>query len=189
MRDTSRDNRMIGERLEIRLATLADLNACLALDDSFETDYVWQLEERRDAYSVASTFRLTRLPRTMKVTGIVSRDGVAEKYRQGTNLWVYDDDGVRGFIDATVEEWNQSACISHLAVARVHRHKGIGTQLLRTVLEWAHLKKLGIVLTDTSTKAHPAISFYQKHGFAFCGFSDRLYPNRDIAMLFALNLR
>ncbi len=174
--------------MEIRLATLADLNACLALDDSFETDYVWQLEERRDTYSVASAFRLTRLPRTMKVTGIISRDGVAEKYRRGANLWVYDDGGVCGFIAATVEEWNQSACISHLAVARTQRRKGIGTKLLRTVLEWARLKKLNVVLTDTSTKAYPAIALYQKHGFAFCGFSDRLYPNHDIAMLFALKL-
>ncbi len=174
--------------MEIRLATLADLNACLALDDSFETDYVWQLDERHDAMSVSAVFRLTRLPRTMKVTGIISRDGVAEKYRRGANLWVYDDGGVRGFIAGTVEEWNRSACISHLAVARTHRRKGIGTQLLRTVLEWAHLKKLDVALTDVPTKAHPAISFYQKHGFVFCGFSDRLYPNRDIAMLFALNL-
>lgn len=175
--------------MEIRLATLADLTACLALDDSFETDYVWQLDERRDASNVSSVFRLTRLPRTMKVTGIISRDGVAENYRRGANLWVYDDGGVRGFVDATVEEWNQSANIHHLAVARAHRRKGIGTQLLRTVLEWARLKKLSVVLTDTPTKAHPAIAFYQKHGFSFCGFSDRLYPNRDIAMLYALNLR
>ena len=180
---------LLGERMEIRLATLADMNACLALDDAFETDYVWQLEERRDAYSVSAVFRLTRLPRTMKVTGIISRDGVAENYRQGANLWVYDDGGICGFVDATVEEWNQSACIHHLAVMRAQRRKGIGTKLLRTVLEWARLKKLSVVLTDTSTKAYPAITLFQKHGFAFCGFSDRLYPNRDIAMLFALNLR
>ena len=175
--------------MEIRLATLADLNACLALDDSFETDYVWQLEERRDALTVSAQFRLTRLPRTMRVTGVVSRDGVSEKYRKGSNLWVYDDGGVCGFIAAYVEEWNQSAYISHIAVARAQRRKKIGTQLLRTVLEWAHLKKLDVALTDAPTKAYPAIAFYQKHGFGFCGFSDRLYPNRDIAMFFALKLR
>ncbi|MBI5034162.1 MAG: GNAT family N-acetyltransferase [Chloroflexi bacterium] len=175
--------------MEIRLATLADLNACLLLDDSFETDYVWQVDERRDAHSISSVFRLTRLPRTMKVTGVISRDGVSEKYRKGSNLWVYDNGGVCGFIAASVEEWNQSANISHVAVARVQRRKKIGTQLMQTVLEWARLKKLSIVLADAPTKAYPAIAFYQKHGFSFCGFSDRLYPNRDIAMLFALKLR
>jgi GNAT superfamily N-acetyltransferase len=180
---------LLGEAMEIRLATLADLNACLSLDDSFETDYVWQLDAKHDAQSISSIFRLTRLPRTMKVTGIISRDSVGENHRRGGNLWVYDDDGVRGFIGATYEEWNQSACIKHLAVSRAYRRNGIGTRLLHTVLNWAEQKKLGIALADASTKAYPAICFYQKHGFAFCGSNDRLYPNRDIAMLFAISLQ
>jgi hypothetical protein len=46
-----------------------------------------------------------------------------------------------------------------------------------------------VILLDTPTKAHPAICLYQKHGFVFCGFNDQLYPNRDIAMFFALSLR
>ena len=44
-------------------------------------------------------------------------------------------------------------------------------------------------MLDTPTKDYPAICFYQKHGFAFCGFNDQLYPNHDIALLFALSLR
>jgi ribosomal protein S18 acetylase RimI-like enzyme len=176
-------------KMEIRLATLADLNACLKLDDSFQTEYVWQMDARNDATSLSATFRLTRLPRPMRVTGIISPDEVIYDHQHGGNLWVYDDGGVRGFIGAVVEEWNQSACIHSIAVASAYRRQGIGARLMRTVLDWARQKKLRVALLDTPTKAHPAICFYQKHGFTFCGFSDRMYPNRDIAMLFALNLR
>jgi len=176
--------------MEIRLATLADLNACLALDDSFETEYVWQMEERREARQIAVNLRLTRLPRPMKVRNAVSRDDLVADYQRGENLWVYDEDGgIVGFISAVAEEWNQSASIHNLAVAPAYRRKGIGSLLMRTVLDWARQKKLRVVLLDTSTKNYPAICFYQKHGFTFCGFNDQLYPNRDIALLFALNLR
>jgi ribosomal protein S18 acetylase RimI-like enzyme len=176
--------------MEIRLATLADLNACLALDDSFETEYVWQMEERREARQIAVNLRLTRLPRPMKVRNAVSRDDLVADYQRGENLWVYDEDGgIVGFISAVAEEWNQSASIHNLAVAPAYRRKGIGSLLMRTVLDWARQKQLRVVLLDTSTKNYPAICFYQKHGFTFCGFNDQLYPNRDIALLFALNLR
>jgi ribosomal protein S18 acetylase RimI-like enzyme len=176
--------------MEIRLATLADLNACLALDDSFETEYVWQMEERSEARQITVNLRLTRLPRPMKVRNVVSRDDLVSDYQRGDNLWVYDEGGVIvGFISAVAEEWNQSASIHNLAVAPAYRRKGIGSLLMRTVLDWARQKKLRVVLLDTSTKNYPAICFYQKHGFTFCGFNDQLYPNRDIAMLFALNLR
>ncbi len=175
--------------MEIRLATLTDLNACLMVDDSFETEHVWQMEERNDAKNISVNFRLTRLPRPMKVSGIISRDEIAFNYQRGGGLFVVDDGGVCGFIDVTVSEWNQAVCINNLAVAPAHRRKGIGTRLMRTALDWARQKKLRVALLDTSTKDYPAICFFQKHGFAFCGFSDRLYPNRDIAMLFALNLR
>lgn len=176
--------------MEIRLATLADLNACLALDDSFETEYVWQMEERSDVRNITVNLRLTRLPRPMKVRDAVSRDDLVADYQRGDNLWVYaEGSAIAGFISAVVEEWNQSASIHNFAVAPAYRRKGIGSALMRTVLDWAHQKKLRVVMLDTSTKNYPAICFYQKHGFTFCGFNDQLYPNRDIAMLFALNLR
>jgi ribosomal protein S18 acetylase RimI-like enzyme len=176
--------------MEIRLATLADLNACLKLDDSFETEYVWQMEERNGAANIAINFRLTRLPRPMKVSNTVSRDELIHDYQHAANLFVADDGGgVRGFIDVMASDWNQAACINNFVVAPAHRRQGVGGQLMRAALDWARQKKLRVALLDTSTKDYPAICFYQKYGFTFCGFSDQMYPNRDIAMLFALNLR
>jgi ribosomal protein S18 acetylase RimI-like enzyme len=175
--------------MEIRLANLVDLNACLAIDDSFETECVWQMEEHASSGSIAVSFRLTRLPRPMKVSGVISRDDVVYNFQRGGVLFVADDGAVRGFVDVTAAEWNQAAYINNLAVAPACRRRGVGARLLHAALDWARQQKLRVALLDTSTKDYPAICFYQKHGFAFCGFNDQLYPNRDIAVLLALNLR
>ena len=175
--------------MEIRLAYLGDLNACLAIDDSFETEYVWQMEEHAGTGDIAVGFHLARLPRPMKVASIISRDDVLYNYQHGGALFVADDGAVRGFIDVTESGWNQVASINNLVIAPGFRRKGIGMLLMRAALDWARQKKLVTAMLDTSTKDHPAICFYQKQGFSFCGFNDQLYPNHDIALLFALNLR
>ncbi|MCL4393572.1 MAG: GNAT family N-acetyltransferase [Chloroflexi bacterium] len=175
--------------MEIRPANLSDLNTCIAVDDSFETDFVWQMEERTGPTDVNVSFRLARLPRPMKVTGVVSGDDVLFNFQHGGVLFVADEGGIKGFIDVSATGWNQMAYVNNLAVAPGFRRKGVGTRLMRAALDWARQKKLRAVMLDTSTKDYPAICFYQKHGFAFCGFNDQLYPNRDIALLFSLTLR
>jgi GNAT superfamily N-acetyltransferase len=176
--------------MEIRPGSQVDLNGCLALDASFETDYVWQMEERTVNGDIVVRLHLARLPRPMRVTGVISPDGISHSVANGGSLFVAEERGqICGYLDVTVSEWNQAAMVNSLAVAPAFRRKGLGSSLLRTALEWAQRKRLHMALLDTSTKAYPAICFYQKHGFSFCGFNDQLYPNRDIAMFFALALR
>jgi ribosomal protein S18 acetylase RimI-like enzyme len=176
--------------MEIRLATYADLNQCLGLDTSFETEYVWQMKERNSNGDIAIGFHLTRLPRPMKVTGVISPDDVSHNFMNGGVLFVADEGSqVCAFVDVTTSEWNEAALINNLVVAPAVRRKGLGSRLMRVALDWARQKKLRLALLDTPTKAYPAICLYQKHGFTFCGFSDQWYPNRDIAMFFALGLR
>jgi ribosomal protein S18 acetylase RimI-like enzyme len=177
--------------MEIRLANLTDLNACLGIDDSFDTDYVYQVEERNTSSDISVSFHLVRLPRPMKVPHIISRDELALDFqRNGSGaIFVAEDGAVRGFIDIEESSWNQVAYINNFAVAPAYRRKGIGVQLMRAALEWARQKKLRGAMLDTTTKDYPAICFYQKQGFVFCGFNDQLYPNRDIAMLYGLSFR
>lgn len=175
--------------MEIRLADLGDLNACATIDDAFETDYVWQMEERTGPGDISIAFRLARLPRPMKVTGVISADDVARNFQKGGVLLVADDEGVRGFIDVTETEWNQGAYVNNLLIAPSYRRKGVATRLIRSALDWARQRELRMAMLDTSTKDYPAICLYQKLGFSFCGFNDQLYPNRDIALLFSMNLR
>jgi ribosomal protein S18 acetylase RimI-like enzyme len=176
--------------MEIRPASLSDLNACLAMETSFETDYVWQMEERNNAGNIAVGFRKTRLPRPVRVSGIVAPESIVSNFKRGGMLFVADDgSGVRGFVDVMESEWNQAVSINNLAVASSFRRKGLGSRLMRTVLDWAKQKKSRAILLHVPTKCYPAICLAQKYGFAFCGFNDQLYPNRDIALYFSLKLR
>ena len=51
----------------IRPALATDLKRCLALDPSFVTDQVWQMDSRLSDGQIAVNFRAARLPREMRV--------------------------------------------------------------------------------------------------------------------------
>ncbi len=175
--------------MQIRLARPDDLAEVLAVDDSFETEYVWQMEEQHRPGLVNVSFRQSRLPRPMRVTDLCKPDDIVRDLQNGGTLFVAQQNGIHGFLDIAAIEWNQSAYINNFAIAPAHRRRGVGTALMRAGLDWARSQKLRMAMLDTSTKDYPAICFYQKHGFQLCGYNDQLYPNRDIALYFALNLR
>jgi ribosomal protein S18 acetylase RimI-like enzyme len=45
------------------------------------------------------------------------------------------------------------------------------------------------MVLEMQPKNYPAIQLAQKLGFDFCGYNDRYYANRDIALFFAKGLR
>jgi ribosomal protein S18 acetylase RimI-like enzyme len=60
---------------------------------------------------------------------------------------------------------------------------------MRHASQWARKQGALTILAETTTKNYPALCFYQKLGFQFCGFNDHYYANQDIALFFALGLR
>jgi ribosomal protein S18 acetylase RimI-like enzyme len=107
--------------------------------------------------------------------------------------WVPPPEGgepplVYGFCQADVQEWQQTVWINHLIVDRRFRRHSIGTALLSTCVKWARQKGLERIMVAVQTKNYPGIAFCQKHGFAFCGFNEHYFPNRDIAVLLALKI-
>jgi ribosomal protein S18 acetylase RimI-like enzyme len=176
--------------MNIRSAQVRDLDACLALDESFETEYVWQMETTRSPGAVQLGFRTTRLPRAMRVVVHSPRDSLADHFEQGQCVFVAEDyPRIAGYVDAIMEAGERVGWIQSLVVAGDLRRQKIGTQLLAVTLDWARDKKLRTVMASVSTKNFPASAFLQKHGFTFCGFNDQYYHNRDIALFFACNLK
>jgi ribosomal protein S18 acetylase RimI-like enzyme len=174
----------------VRKAELADLNACLLIDPSFVTDHVWQMESRDSEGVVSVTFRTVRLPRPMKVSYPRDTDGLIDNWRRGECfLTAHEDAEVVGFLDMTIQPWNMTGWVNNLVVAKPHRRRGIGTVLLRSALRWGQEMHLLKVVTETQTKNYPAIKFYQKNAFSFCGYNDRYYVNQDIALFFVQPLR
>lgn len=147
------------------------------------------METTREPGVIKVGFRVSRLPRKMKVTSVVGRDTLLEHYERGECFLVADEnDAVHGYLDASADQWKRLAWINSLTVAPEHRRAGIGKALLRAMLDWARAHNLERVIVETQTKNYPASSLFQKQGFAFCGFNDQYYSNRDIAIFFALSL-
>ncbi len=176
--------------MNIHSAQARDLDACLALDPSYETDYVWQLETTRGQDVVTVVLRETRLPRTMRVACTPARDLLVEHFERGECFLVAEEEGaVRGYLDATGDTWKQIGWINQLTVAPERRRRGIGKALLRAGLEWARGQALTTMMAEMPTKNHPASALMQKAGFVLAGYNERFYSNRDIAVFFALGLR
>lgn len=174
----------------VRPATLADLNACLSLDHASETDHVWQMKVHEGESQVDVAFQKVRLPRHMPVAYPRSLEQLVEDWQRDEGFLTAEVDGeVAGYLDLLVYPWQQVGWVANMAVDRVHRRKGIGTALMRHARQWAREQGLRSLQAEATTKNYPALSFYRKVGFQFCGFNDRYYQNQDIALFFVLNLR
>jgi GNAT superfamily N-acetyltransferase len=176
--------------MNVRPATLADLNACLLLDHSSVTDHVWQMKVEETESQVSVTFHTVRLPRRMRADYPRDLEQLVEDWQRGEGFLVAEVDGeVRGYIDLLARPWQRMGWVAHMAVDRAHRRQGVGRALVRHARIWAREHSLHMILAEATTKNYPALCFYQNLGFQFCGFNDHYYTNQDIALFFAQILR
>ena len=181
---------MRAAEIVIRPAELGDVKVCCALNGSYVTEHVWQMEARVGEEGIALAFRQVKLPRPMRVGYPRHSEQLVENWRRDECFLVAEEGGsVQGYIDMTVQAWHRTGWINNLVVAKSRRREGIGSALLRAALEWARERELKQIVAEAQTKNYPAICFFQKNGFVFCGFSDRHYLNKDIAVFFAQDLK
>jgi ribosomal protein S18 acetylase RimI-like enzyme len=174
----------------VRPAALADLNACLLLEHACVTDHVWQMKVEEAEAEVSVTFHTVRLPRRMRAEYPRNLEQLVADWQRDEGFLVAEVDGqVCGYVDLLGRPWQQMGWIANMAVDRGHRRRGIGTALMRHARQWARGQGLQVLLAEATTKNYPALCFYQKLGFQFCGFNDHYYPNQDIALFFVLALR
>jgi ribosomal protein S18 acetylase RimI-like enzyme len=195
----------------LRAAELTDFGACLALDADSQTDHVWQMDERQENGGRAVRFQTIRLPRVMYVSYPRQRDDLVSAWDGGATVLVIaerpadelgdlrvspdlpggsvpdaDPPAILAYCQLDACAWQGSGWISHLIVDRPHRRRGIATAMLQACKLWARKEGLQRLMVSVQTKNYPAICFCEKHGFVFCGYNDRYYENRDIALFFTL---
>ncbi len=169
----------------IRSATAADLPQCLSIDPSFETDYVWQMDNRPFDGQINISFRTVRLPRPMKVAYPRDMKQLNAAWEACDAMLLADDNRMVVGYAALARRGAQAAVwVQDLIVAKSARRKGVGSALLAGVSRWAREEKLAWIMIEMQTKNYPAIQFCQKHGFNFCGFNDHFFANQDIAVFF-----
>jgi ribosomal protein S18 acetylase RimI-like enzyme len=74
-------------------------------------------------------------------------------------------------------------------VSRPYRRRQIALRLTKAAATWAREHDLSRLMIETQTKNFPGIRFCEAAGFTFCGFNDRYFPNRDIAVFFCQSVR
>lgn len=177
-------------QVQVRPAVSADLPTLVALDHSYSTEHVWQMETRDDGGAVYLTFRTVRLPRSVRATPPRDPRALTDLWAQRVCFLVAEEAGqLKGYLNLTLAAVPGTGWIADMGVERRFRHTGVGTVLLAAALQWARQSGLQRVVLETQSKNHPAISFAQKHGLVFCGYNDRYYPNQDVALFFGANLK
>jgi GNAT superfamily N-acetyltransferase len=177
----------------IRDGLETDIEACLFLDHTYETDFVWQMHIHGDeGQQWEILFKRERLPRTMMITL------TPDETRLNTSLPTdqcflvatkRDEPEVLGYLAMYYDKAHSFGLIHDLLVSRPFRRHGIGSRLINVTRQWAKEHQLTRLLIETQTKNYPGISFCQHAGFTFCGFNDRYFANQDIAVFFSMSLR
>jgi ribosomal protein S18 acetylase RimI-like enzyme len=176
--------------IEIRPAQIADLNTLLALDHSYHTSYVWQMDRSSEQGQIGIYFREVRLPRPVRIDYPNPPDKIAAEFGSAPGWLVAILERVPvGYIQLKENRNTSTAWVTNMMVKEDLRHKGIGTAMILSGQNWASQRNLRRMVIEMQSKNYPAIQLANKLGYEFSGYNDHYYENRDIALFFACFLR
>lgn len=174
----------------VRPAEPKDLAPCGALDHSYTTDRVWQMESRMEGRVQTVSFRTVRLPREIKVDYPRQGNDLFAGWQRRDGFLVSEIDGkVCAYVALTAQPEHGLAWVGDLVVERSRRRRGIGTTLLKAAARWGRERNLVRLTLEVQTKNYPAIEFCRACGLTFSGYNDCYWPSEDIAVFFTGRLR
>jgi GNAT superfamily N-acetyltransferase len=176
----------------IRDGLESDIRACMALDHTYETDYVWQMNIEETTGHWQVSFKTQRLPRTLETTYTINEHRLRLATPQHECFLVAiakDRSEVFGYLTMRNDPVYQTALIQDVVVSRPYRRCRIGSRMVNIARKWAREHHLIKLIIENQTQNYPGIAFSQQTGFKFCGFSDQYFPNEDIAVFFGQSLR
>jgi len=175
---------------EIRPANANDIPRLMALDHSCLSDYVWQLELRREPGQVAANFREVRLPRSIQVKYPRNTSALADEWTRRDAVLVALHEGTPvGYLCASLGTASAVAWVTDLAVAPEQRRKGAASALLTAVQAWALERGVRRLVLEMQSKNQAYIRLAQKFGYDFCGYNDQYYPTQDVALFFGRTVK
>ena len=175
---------------DVRPAGATDIPRLMALDHSSTSDYVWQLELRRETAQVTATFREVRLPRTVDVKYPRDPSTLSNEWtRRDVVLVALKDDILVGYACAVEEHTETVAWATDLVVMPEFRRKGAASALLTATQDWALERGVRRLILEMMSKNQACIRLAQKFGYEFCGYNDQYYPTQDVALFFGRALK
>lgn len=167
-----------------------DWQACLELDQSYETEMAWQMDEHQAGGEWQVAFREIHLPRKLQIQPATLDQNQIKSWQNRDKFWVaVEHRQVIGYIGLDIDPGRDQAQVTDIAVAPDFRRRGIGTHLLQRAIEWCVRQHITQLVLVCPLKAHPGISFALKHRFAFCGFQDAYWPGQEVALFFRQRIR
>src|SRR5690606_35862496 len=163
-----------------------DLEKLLGIDTGFTTDRIYRVLQEDSA------FRLVEEPVSPPVHKRFP-DPVGEPDRLHHAVLAEAEGGPIGYVTVRYEEWNRRAVIWGLYVAPEWRRRGVGRALVETVEAFAAAAGGRCLWLETSNLDYPAIRFYRRLGFRWCGLDTSLYDpagpaGGEVALYFARDL-
>lgn len=172
--------------LIIRDSVEDDFNACMALDHTWQTEYVWQMTFQPEGNGWRVVFRTEKLPRAIDLTYLITHGRLTTAHDHGGLLVAHSKDtsAVLGYLTVRYDGLSQNVIVRDIVVTRDARRQGVGTRLFNVARRWAQEKNARFLIVETQSKNHPSIQFCQRQGLAFCGFNDRYFADAEIALFF-----
>ena len=175
---------------EIRPANATDISHLMAIEHSCMSDYVWQLELRRDAGQVIANFREVRLPRSISVAYPRNPSSLGDEWKhRGAVMVALNENAPIGYICVTEEQTSSLAWVTDIVVAPDHRRKGAASALLTGAQAWASARNVRHLILEMQSKNQACIHLALKFGYEFCGYNDQYYPTQDVALFFGRVLK
>lgn len=174
---------------KMRTAISSDIPTLMEFDHGFSTDHVWQMGYRGEGESIEIQFQQVRLPRPMRVAYPREVEHLADEWNRKLCMLVAENqDGLLGYATLIEAPAPHSVWMTDLVVDLRYRRQGCGTALVQTSCAWARERGYRAIYWEMQTKNYPAIGLARKLGFSFAGYSDRYYPDQDIALFFTMPL-
>ncbi len=177
----------------IRDGLASDIPDCLLLDHSYETDFVWQMQISDEDGWRRIDFRTERLPRALESIYPASEERLYAGLLADQCFLVAttraEEPETIGYLTMHANRLYRIGEVQDIVVARHYRGMGIAARLVKIAGMWAREHQLLSLQVEVQTKNYPGIRFCEATGFAFCGFNDRYFPNRDIAVFFSQSVR
>ena len=153
------------------------------------SDYVWQLDLRKENSQILAGFREVRLPRPIGVSYPRDPFALADEWtKRSVTFAALAGDVPVGYACVLEHSHATTAWITDLVVDAGSRRQGVGSALVNAAQAWAKSRGDRDIFLEMSSKNYPAIRLALRFGFEFCGYNDHYYVTQDVALFFGRTL-
>lgn len=175
--------------LHFRPASEDDFTGCLAIDHSYQIRRVWQLSVTEQDTAKQVRFQTLKLPKETAVSYPYNNEELVQRWCASDWFLVGEHKGsLQAYITAGVEKLTPTAWIYDMVVAPDYRHQGYGSHMITAAATWANQQKAQQLMVALPMKNDPAMTFFRKSGFSFCGYNETTYRTKDISLFFSVKL-